>query len=55
MTKRELQFIGDLLYKIKDPDEQVAKAISYVNKDLAQYEARKGQLKDQYEYDSIHP
>lgn len=51
MTKKELQFIMSILNRIKPIDEQVDKAIAYVNKDLAQYNARKGQLKDQYEPD----
>lgn len=49
MTKKELLFIAKLLSLIKGPDEQVAKAIAYVNKDLAQYDARRGQLLDSYE------
>lgn len=44
-------FVLTILGKIKDPDEYIAKAIAYVNKDIAQYDAMKGQLRDQYEVD----
>lgn len=52
MTKKELQFIEKILYRIKNRDEQVEKAIAYIYKDLAQYAARKGQLMEQYDYDN---
>jgi len=51
MTKKETQYVKKVLEHIKNSDEHVAKAISYLNRDLAQYDARRGQLKDQYEYD----
>lgn len=51
MTKQELRYVAELLKRIKGPDEHVQKAIAYVNKDLASYEARKGQMKNQYDYD----
>ena len=54
MTKKELRFIAELLNHIKPKDEQVEKALAYVNKDLAQYEARRGQLRDAYEPDYTH-
>ena len=53
MTKKELQYVGKILERIKNKDEHIMKAIKYVEKDLAQYEARRGQLKDQYEVE--HP
>lgn len=51
MTKNELQFVMKVLDKIKDPDEYVKKARAYVHKDIAVYEARRGQMKEQYDYD----
>lgn len=51
MTIKELQFIDKILNRIKYPDEQVNKAKSFINKDLASYAARKGQLREQYEYE----
>lgn len=47
----ELKFLAKLLARVKPQDEQVAKARAYVEKDLAQYEARKGQLLEQYDAD----
>jgi len=52
MTKQQLIYVREIINKIKEPDEHVAKAIAYINKDLAEYAARRGQLKDQYDYDS---
>lgn len=51
MNKQELQFIEKLLERVKDPDGNVAKALAYVRKDLAAYEARRGQLREEYEVD----
>jgi hypothetical protein len=51
MTRKELEYVNKVLNRIKDPDEHVAKAIAYVNKDLAQFDSRRGQLRDQYESD----
>jgi hypothetical protein len=53
MTKKELQYVKKLLELIKTRDEYILKAIAYVDKDLAQYEARRGQLKDSYEVESF--
>lgn len=50
MNKKELLKVKEVLNKIKNPDERVALAIAYVNKDLAAYAARKGQLIEQYDY-----
>ena len=52
MTKKELQYLLKLLSRIKPQDEHVAKAIAFVEKDLAIYDARRGQLMDQYEVDA---
>jgi len=51
MTKQETEYVHKVLTRIKDPDEHVAKALAFVHKDLANFDARRGQLKDQYEYD----
>jgi len=51
MTKKELYFIKELLKRIKSQDEQVIKAISFIDKNLACYNACKGQLRDFYETD----
>jgi len=53
MTKIELMYLKEVLTHIKDPDQHIAKALAYVNKDLAQIEARRGQLKDMYEVDMV--
>ena len=50
MTINELKHVNKVLSKITNPDEQVAKAVAYINKDLAAYAARKGQLIEQYDY-----
>lgn len=52
MTKKELLYVSKVLNRIKPLDEHIMKAIKYIEKDLASYEAMRGQLKDQYEYDS---
>lgn len=49
MTRKELIHVLEILARIKDKDEHVSKAIAYINKDLANYNARKGQLRDMYE------
>lgn len=49
MTRKELDYIKTILEHIKDSDGHIAKVIAYVNKDIAQYEARRGQLKDEYD------
>lgn len=53
MTIKELRFIDNLLARIQPQDEQVKKAQAYVNKDLAIFAARKGQLKEMYERDYL--
>ena len=52
MTRIELNHLLKVLSKIKNPDAQVEKAIALVNKDIANYNSRKGQFKDLYDYDS---
>lgn len=52
MTRVELDYVLKILNHIKDPDEHVEKAKAFINKDIASYEARRGQLKDQYEVDT---
>ena len=49
MTRKELEHVKKILERIKDPDEHVTLAMAYVDKDIKQYDARKGQLKNQYE------
>ena len=51
MTIKELRFIEDVLKKIKNPDQFVDKALAFINKDLAIYNARKGQLRNITNYD----
>lgn len=52
MTRKELIHILDLLNRIKEPDGRVERAKAYVEKDLKLYDSRRGQLKDQYEFDA---
>lgn len=49
MTREECKYIRKVLERIKEPDEHILKAISFVDKQLAIYNAQIGQLKDQYE------
>ena len=49
MTKRELKYIETILERVKDSDNKIAKALAFVRKDLACYEARKGQLQEMYD------
>lgn len=52
MTIRELKYILKVLEHINPQDEHIKKAIAFVCKDLAIYDARKGQLRDNYESDN---
>lgn len=52
MTNKELLYVALVLSKITNPDERIKRAQALVDKDLATYAARKGQLMDQYEYDT---
>lgn len=54
MTRLELEFIAKVLNRITNPNEQVAKTKAYVMKDLATYDARRGQLRD-YGYEDTCP
>jgi hypothetical protein len=49
MTKKELEYVKNILTKITPKDQHVEKAIAFVEKDIKIYEARKGQLRDNYE------
>jgi hypothetical protein len=51
MTIKELQFIEQVLVRCTPLDSKIAKALALVRKDLACYEARKGQLRESYEHD----
>jgi len=51
MNKRELQHVALILSRIKDPDGKVKRALALVRKDIASYDARKGQLRESYDAD----
>lgn len=51
MTKAQLLYLEKLLGRVTPQDEPVAKALAYVRKDLAEYDARRGQLLDQRSYE----
>lgn len=51
MKREDLEFIKKLLSKVTPQDVQVAKALSFINRDLAIYDARQGQLLDQVDDD----
>lgn len=51
MKKSELEYLLKILERIKNGDEHVEKAKAYVKKDIAIYDARRGQMKDNYDYD----
>lgn len=51
MNKKELQFIEQVLVRCTPFDSKLAKAVALVRKDLACYEARKGQLRENYDAD----
>lgn len=52
MTAKDLQHILKILTRVKPQDGHVLQAIASVEKKLAEYDARRGQLADQYEYDN---
>ena len=54
MTKKELLKLKMVLAKIKNPDDDVRLCQAYVDKQIAVYEACKGQIKDNYEYPEIN-
>jgi hypothetical protein len=51
MTKKEAEYIKKVLERIKEPDQHIQLAITYVDKTLRQFDACVGQLKNQYDYD----
>jgi len=50
MRKIDLIKLRIVLEKIKEPDAAVKEVLAAVNKDIAIYDIRKGQIKDEYEY-----
>jgi sigma54-dependent transcription regulator len=54
VTRRELEYVRTILERIKDQDDHVAKAIALVDKDLANYNTRAGQMREHYEADLDH-
>ena len=52
MNKKELQFVEQVLKRCTPLDSKVSHALALVPKDITAYEARKGQLRESYEYDS---
>ena len=55
MTRKDLEYLQKILKRIKDPDGHIAKALAMVNRDLVVYDARRGQLQEQYVYDDRGP
>jgi hypothetical protein len=53
MTKLEVHQIREVLLKIKEPDGKVHFAIQICNKQLAYYDSMKGQLREQYDFESM--
>ena len=51
MTKEECKQIKKVLERIKDPDGHVKQAIAACDRQLAVYEAKLGQMKENYETD----
>jgi hypothetical protein len=51
MTKADLQYLEAVLSRCKPLDSKIAKALALVRKDIACYDARKGQLRESYEAD----
>jgi hypothetical protein len=51
MTKKELEYIQKILMRTYPKDVHLEKALAYISKDIAQYNARKGQLTEQYKHD----
>lgn len=54
MTKKEVNKILNILSRIKDPDAHVTEAILICKKLIANYDARKGQIKEGYEYCEVN-
>jgi hypothetical protein len=51
MNRKELEYIEQILSRVKDQDDKVARALALVRKDIACYQARRGQLRESYEAD----
>lgn len=49
MTRQQLEYVLKILEHVKDQDVHIEKAKAYIQKDIAQYNASRGQLKDNYE------
>lgn len=52
MTKKECKLILKVLEHIKNPDTYVKEAILNIKRDIERYDRMKGQLLDQYEYET---
>lgn len=52
MTRKELEHIKKVLEHITNPDGNVIKAIAYIEKNIKIYDSCKGQIKENYDYDS---
>jgi hypothetical protein len=50
MKRKELEHIKHVLAKIENPDGNVQRAIAYLEKDIAMYDSRRGQLQEMYDY-----
>jgi hypothetical protein len=53
MTRKELETVFQILVRIKDPDAHVLQAINIINKNIEEYNKRRGQLRNQYEIDRL--
>jgi hypothetical protein len=49
MKKADLLKVKKILDRIKDPDSYVVEAKAIVDKDVAIYDSRKGQMRENYE------
>lgn len=49
MTRKECDDVLKVLVRIKDPDAFVNIAVIIINKQIEQYDSRRGQLREQYE------
>lgn len=55
MTRKELEDVLKVLGRIKQRDPHVLKAVFIINKNIQEFNARKGQLKEQYDVDDVGP
>lgn len=51
MNRKELEYVEQILVRVKEQDGKVARALALVRKDIASYQARRGQLRESYEAD----